>query len=213
MSSAESRSPRDSVVNVHMIPRLTHMYVLFIIQSIVRQNRNGDNIYPCFTPVMMSNYSVKCWPHITFDLNPSYNIFMISALTPSAPGTFPDFMLSIADFTSFAVGGSMLTSRSSSLSGMSCTSLGASLLRIVSKCVFHSSVCFYTLVITTPSAYFIGMSQFLKPPANALVILYSIAIFCICAAVSALSARFSTNVLLSAFVFLFTSLSIFEYLV
>ena len=45
--------------------------------------------------------------------------FSIPALTPSAPGAFPDFMLFIADFTSFAVGGSMLTSRSSSLSGMS----------------------------------------------------------------------------------------------
>ena len=59
------------------------------------------------------------------------------------------------------VGGSMLTSRSSSLSGMSSTSLGASLLRMV-KCVFHSCVCSSTLVITTPSASFIGMSQFFK---------------------------------------------------
>ena len=105
--------------------------------------------------------------------------FSISALTPSAHGAFLDLMLSIADFTSFAVGGSMLTSRSSSLSVMSSTSLGASLLRMVSKCVFQSCVCFSTLVITTPSASFIGMSQFLKRPANALVILYSVAIFCI----------------------------------
>ena len=45
--------------------------VLLIIQSIARQNRKGDNIHPCFTPVLMSNSSVKCWPHITFDLNPS----------------------------------------------------------------------------------------------------------------------------------------------
>ena len=43
-------------------------------------------------------------------------VFSISALTPSAHGAFPDFILSIADFTSFAVGGSMLTSRYSSLS-------------------------------------------------------------------------------------------------
>ena len=43
----------------------------------------------------------------------------------------------------------MLTSRSSSLSGVSSTSLGASLLRMVSKCVFHSCVCLSTLVITT----------------------------------------------------------------
>ena len=74
--------------------------------------------------------------------------FSISALKPFAPGAFPDFKLSIADFTSFAVGGSMLTRRSSSLSEMSSTPLGASLLRMVSKCVFHSCVCFSTLVIT-----------------------------------------------------------------
>ena len=65
--------------------------------------------------------------------------FSMSALTPSAPGAFPDFMFYIGDFTSFAVGGSMLTSRSSSLSGMSSTALGYSLLRMVSKCVFHGS--------------------------------------------------------------------------
>ena len=34
--------------------------------------------------------------------------FSISALTPSAPGAFSDFMLSIADVNSFAVGGFML---------------------------------------------------------------------------------------------------------
>ena len=78
--------------------------------------------------------------------------FSISVLTPSAPGAFPDFMLSIADFISFAVGGSVLTSRSSSLSGMSSAYLGASLLKMVSKCVFHSCVCFSTLDITTLSA-------------------------------------------------------------
>ena len=63
MSSAKSRSPSDSV-NVHMILLLTPMSVLFIIQSIARQNRNGD-IHPGFTPILMSNSSVKCWPHIT----------------------------------------------------------------------------------------------------------------------------------------------------
>ena len=56
------------------------------------------------------------------------------------------------------------------------------------------------------------MSQFLKPPANALVISYSVAIFCICAAVSASSIRFSMNALLFAFVFLFNPLSRVEYL-
>ena len=67
LSSAKSRSPSD-YVNVHIIPLLTPMYVLFIIQPIARQNRNDDNIHPCFTPVFMSNSSVKCWPHITFCL-------------------------------------------------------------------------------------------------------------------------------------------------
>ena len=52
MSSAKSRSPSDSV-NVHMVPLLTPMSVLFIIQSIARQNRKGDNIHPCFTPVLI----------------------------------------------------------------------------------------------------------------------------------------------------------------
>ena len=42
MSSAKSRSPSDSV-NVHMIPILTPMSVLFITQSIARLNRNEDN--------------------------------------------------------------------------------------------------------------------------------------------------------------------------
>ena len=39
----------------------------------------------------------------------------MSALTSSAPGAFPDEILSIADFTSFSVGGSMFTSGHSSL--------------------------------------------------------------------------------------------------
>ena len=140
--------------------------------------------------------------------------FSISALTPSAPDAFTYFMLYIADFTSFAVGGSMLTSRSSSLSGMSSTSLGAFFVRMVSKCVFHSCVCFSTHVITTQSASFVGMSLFfLKAPASALVISYSVAIFCISASVSVSSARFSMNAILSAFVFHFTSLFRIEYLV
>ena len=81
MSSAKSRSPSDSV-NVHMIPLLTPMSVLFII---ARQNRKGDNIHPCFTPVLMSNSSVKFWPHITFDLNPSYNIFIMVTILQGIP--------------------------------------------------------------------------------------------------------------------------------
>ena len=50
VSSAKSRSANDHV-NVHMIPLLTVKSVLVIIQYIARQNRNGDNIHPCFTPV------------------------------------------------------------------------------------------------------------------------------------------------------------------
>ena len=126
--------------------------------------------------------------------------FSISALTPSAPGGFPDSMLSIADFTSFAVGGSMFTGRCSSLSGMSSTSLGTSLLMMVSQYVFHRF--FSTLV-----CIFHWNSTVFKPPASAFILQYSVAIFCICAAVSASSARFSMSALLSAFVFLFSSLS------
>ena len=55
MSSAKSRSASDSV-NVHMIPLLTPMYVLFIIQSIIAwQNRNGDN----YTPLLYTSLDVK----------------------------------------------------------------------------------------------------------------------------------------------------------
>ena len=47
----------------------------------------------------------------------------------------------------------MLESRSSSLSGMSFTSLGAYLVRTFSKCVFNCFVCFSTLVVTTPPPF------------------------------------------------------------
>ena len=57
-----------------------------------------------------------------------------------------------------------------------------------------------------------GISLFLKPPVSVLVILYSVAMFCVCAAASASSARFSMKTLLSALVFLLTSLSSSEYL-
>ena len=87
-----------------------------------------------------SNISLKISVRVSVMTSPP--AFSISAHTPSPPGAFPDFMLSIAAFTSFAVGGSMFTSKSSSLSGMTSTFLCASLLRIVSKCVFHSCVCF-----------------------------------------------------------------------
>ena len=72
--------------------------------------------------------------------------FSIAALTPSAYVALPDFVLSIAYFTSFAVDGSVLTSTYSSVSGIYSTSLGASLLRMVSKCVFHSLFVFLHLL-------------------------------------------------------------------
>ena len=80
----KSRYPSD-YVNAHIIPLLTPMYVLFIIQYIARQNRNEDNIHPCFTPVLVSNYSVKCWPHITFVLTHSYNILMMVTILRGIP--------------------------------------------------------------------------------------------------------------------------------
>ena len=186
----------NSVIPLQFLQRLRFPFFDSLKKSLVFQSTGISS---------SSHISLKISVRVSVMTSPP--TFSISALTPSAPGAFLDFKLSIADFTSFAVGGSMVTSRSSSLSVMSSTSLGASLLRMVSKCVLQSCVCFSTLVITTPSASFIGMSQFLKRPANALAILYSVAIFCICAAVSASSARFSMNALLSAFVFLFTSLS------
>ena len=80
-------------------------------------------------------------------------------------------------------------------------------------CVFHLWVCFAPQVTTFPSTSFTGISLFLKPPVSVLVILYSVAMFCVCAAASASSARFSMKALLSALVFLLlTSLSSSEYL-
>ena len=70
------------------------------------------------------------------------------------------------------------------------------------RSLFQFQTVFPTVVTLAP-----------RYPASALAILYSVAIFCICAAVSASSTRLSTNALLAAFVFLFTSLSRIEYLV
>ena len=221
------RRIRSSAVDI--LFRITLLNTLLVMYSSVihlqllqrlRFNFFGSfTISPVFPSAGISSSSptsLKISVRVSVMMSPP--ALSISELTLSAPDAFPDFMLYIADFNSFAVGGSMLSSRPpySSLSRMSSTYLGASLLRMVSKCVFHSCVCLSTLVITTPSASFIGMSKFLKPPANALVILYSVAIIyyvCICAADSASSASFSMNALLSAFVFLFTSLSRIEYLV
>ena len=86
MSSAKSRCPNDSV-NAHMIPLLTPMSVLFIIQCIARHNRNVGTVIYTFVlkPVLMSNSYVKSWPHITLVLNPSYNIFMMFTILQGIP--------------------------------------------------------------------------------------------------------------------------------
>ena len=76
MSSAKSMFPSDSV-NVHYGPTFD-AYVCSLHNPVnLQAGKNGDNMHPCFTPVLMSNSSVKCWPHISFVLNPSYNIFMM----------------------------------------------------------------------------------------------------------------------------------------
>ena len=81
--------------------------------------------------------------------------FSISALTPSAPGAFPNVMPSIADFKSAADGGSMLTRFVSFRDVCYAYKICASLLRMVSTCVIYSFICFSTLVTSTPSACFI----------------------------------------------------------
>ncbi len=100
-----------------------------------------------------STYHISLKIDVRVSVMTSPTAFGMSALTPSDHSAFPEVKLSIADFTSFAVGGSMLTSMSSSLSGRSSTSLDASLLRMVSKCVFHSCVCSSTLVIHPVSIF------------------------------------------------------------
>ena len=70
------------------------------------------------SPIFQST-GISSSSHISLNISVRVSVmtsppaFSISALTPSAPGAFSDFMLSIADFTSFAVCWSMLTSRSS----------------------------------------------------------------------------------------------------
>ena len=95
--------------------------------------------------------------------------FNISALTLSAPGAFLDFMELTAFLTSTADGGSIMISRSSSLTGISARLFGASLLRMVSKCDFYMLVCSAMPVITLPFKSFTGTSLFLKPPTRVFV--------------------------------------------
>lgn len=68
-------------------------------------------------------------------------------------------------------------------------------------------------LMTFPSETFTGTSLFLDPPASDLVILYSLAISCFCAAFPASSASFSMNAFLSAQALFLTSLSRSEYVV
>ena len=154
---------------VDILFRITLLNTLLVIDSdhspILQRLRFPFFCSLTINPVFQST-AISSSSHISLKISVRVSVmtyppsFKISALTPCAPGAFTDFMLPISDFTSFAVGGTMLTSRSSSLSVMSSTSLGASLLRMVSKCVFHSCVCSSTLVITTPSASFWNVTVF-----------------------------------------------------
>ena len=101
----------SSVIPLQCLPRLRFPYF------------GSLTISPVFQSTGISSSS-----HVSLNISVRVSVmtsppaFSIAALTPSAPGAFPDFMLSIADFTSFAVGGSMLTSRYPSISGMYSTS-------------------------------------------------------------------------------------------
>ena len=91
--------------------------------------------------------------------------FTISALIPSVPGAFPDFMELTAIFTSTADGGSVLFIMSSTLTGMADRLVGASLVW----------VCSATPMRAFPYTAFTGTSLFPKPLASVLVILYNAA--------------------------------------
>ena len=69
----------------------------------------------CFLGLPVNGYFFS-FPYFKVSVMTPPLAFSISALTSSAEGAVPECILSIVDFTSFAVGGSMLTGRSSSLS-------------------------------------------------------------------------------------------------
>ena len=164
---------------VDILFRITLLNTLLVMDSSVIPLQFLQRLrFPFFgsltiNPVFQSTDISSC-SHIYLKISVRVSVmtsppaFSISVHTPSAPdASLTSFCLLLLSLRLQLVG--WLTSRSSSLSGMSSTSLGACLLRMVSKCVFHSCVCLSTLVINAPSASFIGMSQFLKPPASALV--------------------------------------------
>ena len=86
MSSAKSRSPND-YVNVHMTDWRICLFSSTIIQSIARENRNGD-----YTPLLYTSH-VKLFVLATFTSsvsrgfsgcpeNPPARIFLIRGVTP-----------------------------------------------------------------------------------------------------------------------------------
>ena len=133
--------------------RITLLKTLLVMDSsVIPIQFSQRRMFPFFdslkiSPVFQSMSISSSSSHISLKMSvmiylmTSPPAFNIAELTPSAPGAFPDCMQCVVDFNSFAVGGSMLTSRYSSISGMSSTYMGAYLLRMVSKCVFQSSVC------------------------------------------------------------------------
>ena len=151
-SGRSLRSIGSKVVGIMF--RITLLKTLLVMDSsAIPIQFSQRRMFPFFfdslkiSPVFRSMSISSSSSHISLNMSVRISLmtsppaFNIAELTPSAPGAFPDFMQCVVDFISFAVGGSMLTSRYSSISGMSSTYMGAYLLRMVSKCVFQSSVC------------------------------------------------------------------------
>ena len=98
----------NRVIPLQFLQRLRSPFFGSLTISPIFQSRGVSSVSH-----IPSKISVKA-PMVTFP--PAFNI---SALTQSAPGAFPDFMVLIAFLTSSADGGSVLTFRSSLLSGIS----------------------------------------------------------------------------------------------
>ena len=60
-----------------MIPLLLSVVVTFISQSIAIVKRNGDNMHPCLTPLVMLKLSVSRLLQITLHSKSLYISFMI----------------------------------------------------------------------------------------------------------------------------------------
>ena len=65
MSSAKCRST-SCFVSVHLIPLLHARSNFRMIQSMLSiNNKNGERMQPCFTPVLISDVSVRLLLHIS----------------------------------------------------------------------------------------------------------------------------------------------------